>query len=245
MVREATLSRRQFVGAMGCAAAAAALGLCAPSEAKASWNDRYITLAGHSIRCRADVTYPSPSGSVRGTATTATVNGESLHMGAYLVLYNGYGTSIGSRLIYSDGPVSSISASRDTTAVSGLDFRTMAVSYVFNTATQSYDDNFYDPAWSPYITAYSDEPYQVNSWGATYGPVTGLRTWGFLPDLVAVEGEGGVFGYVYREQFVPPQAANPEEAAAFFSEPQVLYAPVYDCEGAEQVDVFAVQYGGR
>lgn len=137
MAGKAILSRRQFVGAVGCAAAAAALGLHAPSEAKAGWNDRYVTLAGHSIRCRADVTYPSPSGSVRGTATTAAVNGESLYMGAYVVLYNGYGTSVGSRLTYSDGPVAAMSTSRDTTAISGLDFRTMAASYIFNSATQT------------------------------------------------------------------------------------------------------------
>ena len=233
------VSRREFVRAVGGAALAAAVVTAGPALAFASSNSRWYYLSGISIECEASAT--TGSGSAYGTAITS--SGVWAALGSYVVLYDDSGAAKGSNRVYRSGY--SCLAEVACGASAGRSYRSLAVSYVYNTSTQVYEDNFYDPVWSPYTTARTlDEPYQVNSWGATYGPVTGLRTWGFLPDLVAVEGEGGVFGYVYREQFVPPQAANPEEAAAFFSEPQVLYAPVYDCEGAEQVDVFAVQYGG-
>ena len=235
-------TRRDFLALVGTGAAGALFSLAQPRSAHAlASNARNITLAGKTVICSAH-TFIS-SGNAVSSASTDSLSGTG-YFGAYTVLYNDSGISLNSNLRY-DGPGTNANAEVQYPATSGRSYNSMAVSYVWNSSTQSYEDNFYNPVWSPYETAYAlTRPYPTNPQGKTYGPVTGLATHGYLPDLISVIGVNGEEGYVEKDDFLPPAATNPEDAAANFAIPQVDYVPVYDVNMSQQIDTFAVHYGG-
>lgn len=238
------VNRRRFIGLSG-ALLLSTIGLSFPKSAHAtSTGSGTYYLAGHTVTCVASIT--ASSSRVDGNAQTILLGSTAPSLGAYVVIYNDSGASVASNIEYSNGPAGHKYTYVSATASPGRSYRSFAVSYVFNNSTGSYDSNFFEPVWSPFETAYAldNAVYQQNSSGLTYGPITGLRVYGYLPDLILVEGVGGNAGYVKQNDFIPPVASNPEDAALRFSNPQIKTVPVFDAEGLNQLDTYEVHYGG-
>ena len=242
--KEALFGRRSFICAAGLTALSL-IGLVRPEIAKAAVGHGDFTLAGLQTRCVAGIN--TGSGSATGYAQTV-VDGyvTAGYLGAYVVVYNDAGSSIGSNLTYSGSNGNSHTTYCLVSATPGRSYRSLAYSYVFNNSTGSYDSNW-NPVWSPYQTAYnSDEcTYGTNDLGLSYGPITGLATYGFLPDLIMADGKNGAVGYVYKNDFMPPAPVNPEDALSNYATQQVNTVPVYDVDGITEIDVFEVRYGGN
>ena len=245
MFKDASITRRDFISLVGASIVPLAIASSIPRKANASsWNARTIILAGRSVTCSANIN--AASSLVTANAQTVLVGAGAVgNLGAYVVMYNDGGAAVASRIAYSNGATSQVTSLVSATPVSGRSYRSLAVSYVFNSATGSYEDNFSNPVWSPFETAYSlDEVvYQTNSSGLTYGPVTGLMTYGYLPDLILAEGVGGNIGYIKKEDFIPNPPSSLDDVALICSSPQINRATVFDFEGTTPLDVYEVYYG--
>lgn len=79
-----------------------------------------------------------------------------------------------------------------------------------------------------------DGQYPVNSKGQTYGPQGLIKTVGYAPDLISAVGEGGVEGYILREDIEGPEVNTPEEAMeSMLTANDRLIIPLFDMEGNE------------
>ena len=213
------VNRRRFIGLSG-ALLLSTIGLSFPKSAHAtSTGSGTYYLAGHTVTCVASIT--ASSSRVDGNAQTILLGSTAPSLGAYVVIYNDSGASVASNIEYSNGPAGHKYTYVSATASPGRSYRSFETAYALDNAV-----------------------YQQNSSGLTYGPITGLRVYGYLPDLILVEGVGGNAGYVKQNDFIPPVASNPEDAALRFSNPQIKTVPVFDAEGLNQLDTYEVHYGG-
>lgn len=85
--------------------------------------------------------------------------------------------------------------------------------------------------------------YAVNANGQTYGTSGDANYPEDYPDLIAVIGDSGKQGYVYREDFLGDLAASPEEAVEIENTIRNgTYVPrsvkVYDSDGVTVIDTF-------
>lgn len=85
--------------------------------------------------------------------------------------------------------------------------------------------------------------HSVNENGQTYGTAGGITDLSLLPDLIAVVGDNGHEGYIYREDFMGEDPESPEEAVAIQeSLENGTYVPkvfnVYESDGVTVIDTF-------
>lgn len=87
-------------------------------------------------------------------------------------------------------------------------------------------------------------PYPRNEYGLTYGSAAFANSIEAEPDLISVEGEDGVRGYVYATDLREPMPRNPEEAIEQMKharEPRSVI--IYEEDGKTAIGVFVVGGG--
>lgn len=201
----------------------------------------YMTINGESYSYCADVLTSGGS----ATAFSQISAPRSLpagQLGAYAVLYDASGKSLASSYSYSSSPGYSWTARASHGATSGVSYRALAYTYVYNQNTGGYYES--DGVWSPFQTAYSINPYQYNERGQSYGSIDGFLSCGYYPDLILVQGISGVDGYVYKNDFFCPGATSLEEAIAYYSTSSSYTVDVYASDGITWVDSYEIQVGG-
>jgi len=82
--------------------------------------------------------------------------------------------------------------------------------------------------------------YEVNENGQTFGDFNQAEELGYFADLMLAEGEDGVVGYVYYNEFIGDQPKNPEEALKWQEEnigkDQII--PLYESDGITVIGQF-------
>jgi len=113
---------------------------------------------------------------------------------------------------------------------------TTALAYIYNDETIRSENGNQEYEWA-------EPKYEINSKGQTYGSIFNIQFEGDYPDLILVEGEHGVTGYLKKEEYIEQPPASPEEAVKKMKElnekskePKRLN--VYDKDGVTVIDTF-------
>lgn len=164
-------------------------------------------------------------------------------LGAYSVLYNANGAALSSRMAYSASASVGFGVGTSAVKTTGVSYRGLAYTYVYNQSTGGYYES--GAVWSPYQTANSLEgPYRYNDQGQSYGPIDGVLTAGYYPDLIAVKGISGVEGYAYKDELLCAAPTSLEEAIAYYSQSGSFGISVYASDGVTWLDTYEIQVGG-
>ena len=95
---------------------------------------------------------------------------------------------------------------------------------------------------------YAMSDFPTNSRGLTYGSIAESGSLNTMPDLVAVMGQSGIEGFVYKEDLVEPRPKSPADAVRGQGHRDLRgsrLVAVYDVEGVNQIDVFTAFVSGQ